>query len=39
MTRIIATILLLAMAAPLAGCVVEGPGYPGWCERHPYKCR
>jgi hypothetical protein len=23
----------------LAGCVVEGPGRPGWCANHPYRCR
>ncbi len=39
MLRVIATLLLLAMAVPLAGCVVEDVGAPGYCARHPYKCR
>ena len=41
MRRAIATILLLAVAMPLTGCVVAGPGYgrPGWCAYHPYRCR
>ena len=40
MSRAIVTILLLAFAVPLAGCVVEGPGRgPGWCANHPYRCR
>ncbi len=41
MSRAIAILLLLAMAAPLSGCVVydrPGPG-PGWCYYHPYRCR
>ncbi len=39
MKRAIATLLLLAFAFPLTGCVVEGPGRPGWCYYHPYRCR
>ena len=40
MTRVIATILLLAAAIPLSGCIVAGPGYGGgWCYNHPYRCR
>ena len=41
MMRAIATIALLSLAMPLAGCVVAGPGYgPGgrWCYNHPYRC-
>jgi hypothetical protein len=22
----------------VAGCVVDGPGRPGWCANHPYRC-
>jgi len=40
MSRAIATVLLLALAIPLSGCVVEGPGRgPGYCYYHPYRCR
>ena len=39
MLRAVATIMLLTFAIPLAGCVVEGPGRPGWCAYHPYRCR
>ncbi len=39
MIRAIATIALLSLAMPLAGCVVAGPGPgPGWCYYHPYRC-
>jgi hypothetical protein len=38
MPRLIAALLLLAVAAPLGGCVVEGPGHPGWCYYHPHRC-
>ncbi len=38
MTRVTATLLLLALALPLSGCVVY-PARPGWCYYHPYKCR
>ena len=41
MIRAIATIALLSLAIPLAGCVVAGPGYGGggrWCYYHPYRC-
>jgi hypothetical protein len=38
MIRLIATLLLIATALPLAGCVVEGPGRPGWCYNHPRRC-
>ncbi len=39
MIRAIATITLLALSIPLAGCVVEAPRGPGWCYYHPYRCR
>ena len=45
MLRALATILLVSLAIPLAGCVVEGPGPGGYdrpfCARHPYNyhCR
>jgi hypothetical protein len=29
---------LLATALPLGGCVVDGPGHPGWCYNHPHRC-
>jgi hypothetical protein len=38
MFRAVATLVLLTLAIPLAGCVVEGPGHPGYCYYHPYKC-
>jgi hypothetical protein len=39
MFRVVATLLLLSLAIPLAGCVVEArPGGPGWCYYHPYRC-
>jgi hypothetical protein len=38
MIRVISTLLLLAVAVPVAGCVVEGPARPGWCASHPYRC-
>lgn len=37
MLRVTATLLLLALALPLAGCVVY-PAHPSWCYYHPYKC-
>ncbi len=40
MKQLIAAFLLLAMAVPLSGCVVAGPGRGGgWCYYHPYRCR
>ncbi len=39
MIRILSILIVLASAVPLAGCVVVGPGYPGWCAYHPYRCR
>ncbi len=39
MLRAIATLLILTFAVPVAGCIVEGPGRPGWCANHPYRCR
>ncbi len=39
MIRAIATLMLLTLAMPLAGCVVDGPGRGGWCYNHPYRCR
>ena len=39
MIKAIATITLLALSIPLAGCVVAGPPGPGWCYYHPYRCR
>jgi hypothetical protein len=40
MRRAIATLMLLALAIPLSGCVVApGPRGPGWCYYHPYACR
>jgi hypothetical protein len=41
MRRAIATLLLLAAAIPLSGCiVVDHPhGGPGYCYYHPYACR
>jgi hypothetical protein len=30
--------LLPSLAIPLAGCIVEGPGRPGWRANHPYRC-
>jgi hypothetical protein len=38
MFRVVATLLLLSLAMPLAGCVVEGRPGPGWCYYHPYRC-
>jgi len=38
MRRVLATLILLAVAIPLSGCIVEGPGRPGWCYYHPYRC-
>ena len=44
MRRIVAAVLLFAVAAPLAGCVIEEPGpYHGehhrrWCYYHPWRC-
>ncbi len=38
MARMIFTALLLATMLPLGGCVVEGPGRPGWCYNHPHRC-
>jgi hypothetical protein len=46
MSRLIAALLLVAVAMPLAGCIIEGgPGpygpYHGdrWCAWHPGRCR
>ncbi|HEY0181894.1 MAG TPA: hypothetical protein VGC09_03715 [Rhodopila sp.] len=42
MKRIRFLLLMLGVALPLAGCVVEPPGYypaGGWCYWHPYRCR
>jgi hypothetical protein len=41
MRQIIAALLLFAIAVPLSGCVVAGPGGRGggWCYYHPYRCR
>ena len=42
MPRALATILLMSLLLPLAGCVVAGPGYgpgPGFCAYHPYNWR
>jgi len=39
MIRAIATLLLLSLAVPLAGCIVEAPGRPGGCYYHQYRCR
>ena len=45
MRRIVATVLLFALAAPLAGCIIAAPdpyyGYhsPHWCYYHPGACR
>ena len=38
MIRLTATLLLLALALPLSGCIIA-PARPGWCYYHPYKCR
>jgi hypothetical protein len=39
MKRTITTLLLLAVAIPLSGCVVvDHPRGPGWCYYHPYAC-
>ena len=38
MIRVMAAILLLAAAFPLASCVVY-PARPGWCYYHPHRCR
>ena len=39
MIRAVATVLLLSLAIPLAGCVVyDRPYGPGWCYYHPYRC-
>ncbi len=44
MRRIVAAVLLFAIAAPLAGCIIEDPGpyYGGhgrrWCYYHPGRC-
>jgi hypothetical protein len=39
MRQTIAALLLLAMAVPLSGCIVEGRPGGGWCYYHPYRCR
>jgi len=36
--RLLLALLLLATVAPLTGCVVYGPGRPGWCYYHPNRC-
>ena len=44
MRRIVALVLLLAVAAPLGGCIIAEPGpYYGeghgrWCSYHPWRC-
>jgi hypothetical protein len=44
MRRVVAAVLLFAIAAPLAGCIIEEPGpyYGGhgrrWCYYHPGRC-
>jgi hypothetical protein len=38
MPHIIKTLLLLALALPMMGCVVEDRAGPGWCANHPYRC-
>jgi hypothetical protein len=38
MKRLIVPFLLLGFIIPLTGCVVEGPGHPGWCYWHPHRC-
>jgi hypothetical protein len=40
MSRVVITLVLLALTAPLAGCYVA-PAYPyppGYCANHPYRC-
>lgn len=39
--RAIVVMLLLGVALPLSGCIVEGGGggRPGWCYWHPERCR
>jgi hypothetical protein len=45
MPRLMTTLLLIAIALPLAGCIIETPGpygpYHGerWCAWHPHACR
>lgn len=40
MKRVVMLLSLLAVAIPLAGCVVTTyPARPGWCYWHPYRCR
>lgn len=38
MKRLLTALILLAVAAPLVGCVVETPR-SSWCYYHPYRCR
>ena len=38
MRQAIAALLLLALALPLSGCIVEGRPGGGWCYYHPYRC-
>jgi len=38
MPNLFKTILLIALALPMMGCVVEDRGAPGWCANHPYRC-
>ena len=39
MKRFLILLVLFGLGLPLAGCVVEGPGHPGWCYWHPRRCR
>ncbi len=39
MKSAVAAILLAAFSLSLTGCIVEGPGRPGWCYYHPYRCQ
>ncbi len=42
MLRALAAIVLISLAMPLAGCVVEAPGPGGlrpFCANHPYNWR
>jgi hypothetical protein len=40
MRRLGLLVLVLSLALPIAGCVIEEPGHHrGWCWWHPYRCR
>jgi len=38
MVRALMTVLLLALAVPLSGCIVVDRGHPHGCAYHPGPC-